>query len=234
MTAVSVAVGAAVAPLVAYHFHVVTPASVLLTPLASPLVGLAIAAGLAAVTVGWLVPPLGSACGAVCGGVAACRPSSWCRAPQDVPGAFSYCCEPRRLVAVRALRRRRALMAAVPALRPHWRWQASLAMLWAAVGFASLDAGRTRARASCAARFSPWATARARCSSCPAGKRFSTTPAAWARRSTPRKSSPSLLVGARHQPHRRHRACRMPTSITTTACRDCSSDFRWASFTSRR
>ena len=45
-----------------------TPASVLLTPMASPLVGVALAAGLAVVTVGWLVPPLAPLLGAVCGG----------------------------------------------------------------------------------------------------------------------------------------------------------------------
>jgi competence protein ComEC len=141
VTAVSVAVGAAVAPLVAYHFHVITPASVLLTPIASPLVGLAIVAGLAAVTVGWLVPPLAPLLGAVCGGSLHLT-EQLVIAAQGVPGAFSYCASPGAwwLCALYGVG---GVMAAIPALRPSWRWQASLAMLWATVGFVSLDAGRT-------------------------------------------------------------------------------------------
>lgn len=68
MTAASLAVGIAMAPLVAYHFNVVTPASVLLTPLAGPLIAVALAAGVGIVTVGWLIPPLGLALGWLCGG----------------------------------------------------------------------------------------------------------------------------------------------------------------------
>lgn len=143
MTLVSLAVGAAVAPLVAYHFHVLTPASVLLTPLASPLVGIAIASGLAIVTVGWLLPPLAPLLGAICGGSLHC--TDWLvRAAADVPGASSYCASPGAWWLC-VLYGAGALMAAVPALRPNRRWLASAAMAWAAVGYVSLDAARPEA-----------------------------------------------------------------------------------------
>jgi competence protein ComEC len=143
MTLVSLAVGAAVAPLVAYHFHVLTPASVLLTPLASPLVGLAIASGLAIVTVGWLVPPLAPLLGTVCGG--ALHGTEWLvRVAADVPGASSYCASPGAWWLC-VLYGAGGLMAAVPALRPNRRWLASAAMAWAAVGYVSLDANRPAA-----------------------------------------------------------------------------------------
>ncbi len=140
VTAVSIAVGVAVAPLVAYHFHVVSPASALLTPLASPLVGVAIAAGLAAVTVGWLVPPLGAVFGTICGGSLHLT-QLLVESLQDAPGAFGYCASPGAWWLC-GLYGAGGLMVAVPALRPAKLWLASLAMTWATVGYMSLDAGR--------------------------------------------------------------------------------------------
>ncbi len=138
-TVVSLAVGAAVAPLVAYHFHVLTPASALLTPLASPLVGAAIVAGLAVVTIGWLISPLAPLLGAVCGGSLHAT-GQLVAAAQHIPGAYSYCASPGAwwLCGLYGVA---GLMIAVPALRPPGRWQASLALAWAAVGYASLGAG---------------------------------------------------------------------------------------------
>jgi competence protein ComEC len=143
LTAVSIVVGVVVAPLVAYHFHVITPASVLLTPVASPLVGVALASGLAAVTIGWLVPPLAPVFGVICGGSLHLT-ERLVSAVQHVPGAFSYCASPGAwwLCGLYGVG---GLLAAAPALRPHWRWQASLAMLWGAVGYASLGADRPAA-----------------------------------------------------------------------------------------
>jgi competence protein ComEC len=143
VVAVSVIVGVVVAPLVAYHFHVLTPASVLLTPAASPIVGVALASGLATVTIGWIVPPLAPMFGAVCGGSLHLT-ELMVASVQDVPGAFTYCASPSAwwLCGLYGVG---GLVAAVPPLRPSWRWQASLAMLWAAVGYASLDADRPAA-----------------------------------------------------------------------------------------
>jgi competence protein ComEC len=141
LAAVSAGVGIAVAPLVAYHFHVLTPASVLLTPIASPLVGLALASGIVVLTIGWLVPPLGFVFGAICGG--SLRATHWLvDAAGDVPGAFTYCASPGAWWLC-LLYGAAGLFAAVPAMRPGRRWLASLAMTWAAVGYASLDADRT-------------------------------------------------------------------------------------------
>ncbi|MCA9238406.1 MAG: ComEC/Rec2 family competence protein [Planctomycetales bacterium] len=55
-------------PLVAAEFHIVTPVGILLTPLIMPLVGVALAAGLASVACGWLLPPVAAIAGGVCGG----------------------------------------------------------------------------------------------------------------------------------------------------------------------
>jgi competence protein ComEC len=140
LVVVSMAVGAAVTPLVAYHFHVMTPASVLLTPLASPLVGVAIAAGLGAVTAGWLLTPLGQLLGAACGG--ALHLTEWLvQRAAEAPGAFSYCASPGAWWLC-GLYGAAGLLAAVPAMRPGRRWAASALMSWLAVGYASLDIGR--------------------------------------------------------------------------------------------
>lgn len=142
LTLASIAVGIAMAPLVAYHFHVVAPAGVLLTPLASPLVGIAIGAGLGVLTIGWLVPPVGLACGAVCGW-ALHLTEMIVRGAQHVPGSYAYSCGPPAwwlVVFYGAI----AALAIVPALRPHWRWQLAAALAWAAVGYGVVGAGRTR------------------------------------------------------------------------------------------
>ncbi|HYO24604.1 MAG TPA: ComEC/Rec2 family competence protein [Lacipirellulaceae bacterium] len=139
--AVSMIVGVVVAPLVAYHFHVITPASVLLTPIASPLVGVAIASGLALVTIGWAFPPLAPLLGWICGGTLHLT-EQMVTAAQGVPGAFGYCASPGPwwLCVLYGVG---GLMAAVPSLRPGRTLLAALAMLWAAVGYYDLGAERT-------------------------------------------------------------------------------------------
>jgi len=142
LTLASLAVGMAIAPLVAYHFHVVTPASVLLTPLASPLIAVAIGAGLATLTIGWLIPPIGAVSGWACG--AALRGTeSLVSFAEHVPGSFAYVCGPPAwwlVVFYGAI----AVLAILPALRPNWRWQLAAALAWIAVGVGVVGAGRTR------------------------------------------------------------------------------------------
>jgi competence protein ComEC len=130
MTAASLAVGLAMAPLVSYHFHVVTPASILLTPLAGPLVATALAAGVAVVTFGWLVPPLGAMCGAVCGGCLHATESLVIYA-QSIPGSYFYTTgfPAWWLWGFYGVA---ALWIAIPHIRPHWHWQASSGMVWLA------------------------------------------------------------------------------------------------------
>ncbi len=62
----SLAVWLVVAPLVAYHFHITAPISVMITPLLWPLVAIALVSGLAICFVGWLLPPLAWLLGEVC------------------------------------------------------------------------------------------------------------------------------------------------------------------------
>ena len=140
LTLASIAVGIVMAPLVAYHFHVVTPAAIILTPLASPLIAVALAAGLGVLTVGWLLPPLGGLLGAVCGWSLHATEIlvQWAA---EVPGSYWYANGPAvwwLCVFYGSI----ALVAVIPELRPHWRWQAAAAMVWAAVGYASIGAGR--------------------------------------------------------------------------------------------
>ena len=55
---VSLVIWLAAAPLVAHHFHLAAPVSILLTPLIWPLVAMALVSGFAICTVAWVVPPL--------------------------------------------------------------------------------------------------------------------------------------------------------------------------------
>lgn len=140
MTVASLIVGIAMAPLVAYHFHVVTPASILLTPIAAPLIAIALAAGLGIVTIGWLVPPLGWVLGSLCGGALHLTELlvTWA---QRIPGSYFYTAgfPAWWLIAFYSVA---ALLAAVPRWRPQWHWQVSAAMVWLAVGYVSIGFGR--------------------------------------------------------------------------------------------
>jgi competence protein ComEC len=140
MTAASLAVGVAIAPLVAHHFHVVTPASIVLTPIAAPLVAIALGAGVALVTIGWLLPPLGTLLGAVCGGCLHLTETLVLSA-QAVPGSYFYSPGPPAWW-LWVFYAAAGLLVATPALRPRWHWQVSGAMLWISLGYASL--GPTR------------------------------------------------------------------------------------------
>ncbi len=64
--AASLAIWLVVAPLVAYHFHITSPISVVITPLLWPMVAIALISGLTICFVGWLLPPLAWLLGEVC------------------------------------------------------------------------------------------------------------------------------------------------------------------------
>jgi competence protein ComEC len=140
MTAASLAVGVAMAPLVAYHFNVVTPASILITPLAGPLIAVALAAGVGIVSVGWLIPPLGSALGWLCGGNLRATESLVVFA-QEIPGSYFY--SPGFpawwLWGFYGIA---GLLIALPRLRPRRSWQLSAAMVWLAIGYAAVGLER--------------------------------------------------------------------------------------------
>ncbi|RIK81983.1 MAG: hypothetical protein DCC67_07735 [Planctomycetota bacterium] len=138
MTAASLAVGVAMAPLVSYHFHVVTPASILLTPIVGPLIAISLAAGVGVVTAGALLPPLDDALGYLCGRTL--HLAEWLVIEaQDIPGSYFYT---TGLAAwwLWVFYGAGGLLAAIPKLRPPWPWQMSAALVWLAVGYAA--AGR--------------------------------------------------------------------------------------------
>jgi competence protein ComEC len=139
MTAASLAVGVAMAPLVAHHFNVATPASILLTPLAGPLISVALAAGVGIVTIGWLIPPIGSMLGALCGGSLHLAEQLVFFA-QDVPGSYFFTPGLPGWWLLGFYGAAGAL-AAVPRLRPAWHWQASWAMTWLAIGYVTVGSG---------------------------------------------------------------------------------------------
>ena len=66
LMAASVVVLVVVAPLVAYHFNILTPIGVVISPLVWPLILAALSAGLATLTIGWLLPPLAVVSGKIC------------------------------------------------------------------------------------------------------------------------------------------------------------------------
>jgi competence protein ComEC len=140
MTAASLAVGVAIAPLVAHHFNVVTPASVLLTPLAGPLISVALVAGVGIVTVGWLLPMVGAALGALCGGCLHLTEAVVVFA-QSVPGSYFFTSgfPGWWLMAFYGVA---GALVAIPSLRPAWHWQLSSAMAWLAVGYGTMGLGR--------------------------------------------------------------------------------------------
>jgi competence protein ComEC len=136
MTIASLVVGAAIAPLVAYHFHIVTPASILLTPVAGPLIAVALYAGATLVSGGWLVPPIAALLGAVCGRSLELT-ERIVVAARDVPGSYFYSAgfsAPWLSLGYGGA----AAMAAVPRWRPTARWQLALAALWFTLGYAQL------------------------------------------------------------------------------------------------
>lgn len=65
--AVSTAIFIVTAPLVAFRFHILSPISLLLTPLLGPPVAVALLSGFLILTAGWLVPPIAPVLGFICG-----------------------------------------------------------------------------------------------------------------------------------------------------------------------
>ncbi|MDZ4657347.1 MAG: ComEC/Rec2 family competence protein [Bythopirellula sp.] len=128
----STAVWCIASPLVLYHFHIISPSATPLTFLAWPAMAVALMAGLAICTVGFLFAPLAWLLGQLCG--ACMLLSDWLiEWGSQWPASYFYNAGPTLwwvLVFYGAL----GLMAVVPSVRPSWKTQATLAMLWIAVG----------------------------------------------------------------------------------------------------
>lgn len=128
----SLAIWLIVAPLVAYHFHITSPISILITPLLWPLIAVALVTGFAICFVAWLVPPLAWLLGEVC---------SFCLWASEAIvttssgigwGNFYLPGPPGWWVFV--FYAGLLLAALVFWTRVSWTWQLSLAALWVAVG----------------------------------------------------------------------------------------------------
>ncbi|NOY30245.1 MAG: ComEC/Rec2 family competence protein [Planctomycetes bacterium] len=136
-----------VAPLVAYHFHVVSPAGFVITPIIWPLIAGALIAGLGICTIGWVLPPVASMLGGVC---------AWCLGTTEAIVSFaeqmsfghSYVPGPATwwlLVFYGVM----TLVAIVPRLQIGWKPLASLATLWVAIGFTAAATRNTEDQLRC-------------------------------------------------------------------------------------
>ncbi len=136
----SLAIWLVVAPLVAYHFHITSPISILITPLLWPLIAIALVTGFAICFVAWIVPPLAWLLGEVCSLclwaseeiVTGSRQLDWGNFYLAGPPAWWV------LVFYTGL----LVVALVLWSRVSWTWLASLAAIWVAVGLVAAGANR--------------------------------------------------------------------------------------------
>ena len=134
-TALTACVWAVSAPVVMAQFHLVSPATLVLTPLLALPVALGLMSGFAVLVLDWVFPPLGAIAGSFCDASlwaveGAVETASHCPGSHFwVPGP-----EPWWLwVFYAAL----AILAAAPRLRPPARWCLALMAGWSAVGLAA-------------------------------------------------------------------------------------------------
>jgi competence protein ComEC len=148
VTAVTAAVWLVTLPLIMARFHLLSPVAILLSPLLWLPIGLAMMSGFGVMMFGWLLPPLGWACGLLCdvslGAIdwlvltASQLPAShfWVAGPDDwwLAGLYAGL----------------ALWAAFPQWAPRRRWGLAALAAWTAVGLgdAWLD-GRRGDRLEC-------------------------------------------------------------------------------------
>jgi competence protein ComEC len=132
----SLAVLIVITPLVLFHFNIVSPSAFVLTPLAwIPMTG-ALVSGLAICSFGFLFPPVAWFLGQLCG---ACLVVSnlMIESAVHIPGSYFYSAGPA-LWWVLGFYGGMGLMAIMPGWQLTHKLQATLAMLWIAVGlFAS-------------------------------------------------------------------------------------------------
>ncbi len=122
-------------PLTLYRFHVMSLSALWLNPLIWIPVTVALLAGFATLITGWLVPPLGQLCGAVC------DRSLWLvenciRIGESLPWSYVYVPGPA-LWWVIVFYLSLAIYVWLPNWRPRWYWALTLVVLWVAVGSAT-------------------------------------------------------------------------------------------------
>jgi competence protein ComEC len=130
----SIAAWVVVTPLLLYNFNIISPSSVVLTPLAWLPMSLALVAGLLICTVGFVFAPIAWLLGKVCG-ICLLLSERIIELGSRVPGSYAYFAGPALwwlIVFYAAL----ACFALLPSWRPNLKNQAILAMLWIAFGLA--------------------------------------------------------------------------------------------------
>jgi competence protein ComEC len=132
VTIASVAAWIVLAPCVLYHFHVSSPSSIVLTPIAWLPMSLALMCGLAICTVGFLFAPLAWMLGHVC---TACMAfAEWLiHSAVDMPASFFYSPGPG-LWWILTFYGVLGFMAVVPAWHVSWKTLGTFTALWAAAG----------------------------------------------------------------------------------------------------
>lgn len=144
---ISLVIWLVTAPLVAYHFHMAAPVSVVLTPLIWLLVAIALIAEFALCLVGWIVPPLGYLLGSV---ISFCLDVTQnCvefAAGIDVGHFFTTGPAYWWLVGLYALLGGFALLAS---RRIDWKWQVAAVAMWISVGLTASIAGTARSELQC-------------------------------------------------------------------------------------
>jgi competence protein ComEC len=176
----SVVIWLVVCPLVMARFHLVSPIAIVLGPILSVPVAIAMATGFGIFAIGWLIPPLAAGLGFVCDANLAFMQTSveWGRA---APGNHYWVAGPSDwwlAVFYGAL----AVWALVPRWTPPGRWCVGVLSGWIALGLAiPLAAPRDDAR-----------LAGSLCWNCRGGRRSCTTRGAWALRPAPRAPWPVI------------------------------------------
>lgn len=124
-------------PLTLYRFHVLSLSALVLNLLVWIPITIAMYAGFAALTIGWVVPPLGPVLGWICD-ASLCVVADCIRIGEAMPFSYTWVAGPAlwwTLVFYAAL----AAYAAFPAWRPPQHWSLALLALWVAVGFATAE-----------------------------------------------------------------------------------------------
>ena len=137
LAAASLIVWLVATPLVAHHFHITTPVSILITPILWPLVAITLFCGLIICLFGWLLPPLASLLGAV---AAICLSATqavvgWAE-QLDLGGIYLPGPEVWWLVVFYIVL---ALFALSSLKRISWKVKYSLAAFWIVVGLAASE-----------------------------------------------------------------------------------------------